>query len=157
MPYNDQYLLSQWEQRITDYIRTIPHDVDDASHDFFHFQRVWKVACQLMEKESEPVNALVVLAACYFHDIVVVPKNSPLRSQASTLAAEKTKQCLHDLSFPEALIADVCHAVRAHSFSAGIPPETLEAKIVQDADRMEALGAMGLARCFYTGLSLIHI
>lgn len=46
------------------------------------------------------------------------------------------------------------HAVKTHSFSAGIPPQTLEAKIVQDADRLESLGAIGLARVFYTAGAL---
>jgi len=55
------------------------------------------------------------------------------------------------LAFPSALIDDVCHAVEAHSFSANIPTRTPEAEIVQDADRMEAIGAIGLARVFYTG------
>jgi uncharacterized protein len=44
----------------------------------------------------------------------------------------------------------VAHAIESHSFSAGIRPETIEAKIVQDADRLDALGAVGLARLFYT-------
>lgn len=151
MNYNDPRLLQSWEQRIVQYMQDMEHSTDDASHDFFHFQRVWKTAGQLIEQETVEVNRLVVLAACYFHDIVVVPKNSPLRSKASTLAAEKTEECLYALEFPEELVARVCHAVKAHSFSAGMTPETIEAKIVQDADRMEALGAIGLARCFYTG------
>ena len=156
MTYNDPQLLQSWEQRIVQFMQNIEHNTDDASHDFFHFQRVWKTASQIIEKETMEVNALVVLAACYFHDIVVVPKNSPQRAMASTLAAEKTKQCLSELQFPDELIARVCHAVKAHSFSAGISPETIEAKVVQDADRMEALGAIGLARCFYTGGLLKH-
>ena len=44
----------------------------------------------------------------------------------------------------------VAHAIEAHSFSAGIEPRTLEARILQDADRLDALGFMGVARCFYT-------
>ena len=151
MNYNDPQLLQSWEQRIVQYMQNMEHSSDDASHDFFHFQRVWKTASQLVEQEETELNSLVVLTACYFHDIVVVPKNSPLRSKASTLAAEKTEKCLKELEFPQELIAPVCHAVKAHSFSADITPETIEAKIVQDADRMEALGAIGLARCFYTG------
>ncbi len=156
MNYNDPQLLQSWEERIVQYMQSMEDNTDDASHDFFHFQRVWKTASQLVASETTEINALVVLAACYFHDIVVVPKNSPLRAKASTLAAEKTEQCLQELSFPAELIAQVCHAVKAHSFSAGITPETIEAKIVQDADRMEALGAIGLARCFYTAGLLKH-
>ena len=103
-----------------------------------------------MAEEANAVNPLVVLAACYFHDIVVLSKNHPQRSQASSLAASKAKSSLESIAFPTELITDVCHAIESHSYSAGIKPETIEAKIVQDADRMEALGAIGLARVFYT-------
>lgn len=150
MSYNDPQLLQSWEQRIMQFMQAMDHSCDDASHDVSHFQRVWKTASQIMTHETTGVNQLVVLAACYFHDIVVLPKNHPHRSQASTLAAEKAGLCLKELEFPSRLIEPVCHAIRAHSYSAGITPETIEAKVVQDADRMEALGAIGLARVFYT-------
>ncbi|HDO7482899.1 TPA: HD domain-containing protein, partial [Escherichia coli] len=52
------------------------------------------------------------------------------------------------VQFPAEKIEAVCHAIAAHSFSAQIAPLTTEAKIVQDADRLEALGAIGLARVF---------
>ena len=55
-----------------------------------------------------------------------------------------------ELGFPTDKINTVCHAIEAHSFSANLPANTLEAKLLQDADRMEALGAIGLARVFYT-------
>ncbi|MFK0572817.1 phosphohydrolase [Endozoicomonas sp.] len=142
--------LNRWEQQIISYLKSIDHESDDASHDFSHFQRVWKTAQQIMEQEPVSVNQLVVLAACYFHDIVVLPKDHPQRSQASSLAAVKTRGCLEEMDFPRELIDNVCHGVSSHSYSAGITPETIEAKVVQDADRMEALGAIGLARVFYT-------
>ncbi len=141
--------LQLWELRFTEYLKD--HETDDFSHDISHFQRVWKTAKKIVADESREVNALVVLAACYFHDIVSFPKNHPDRSRSSVLAAEKTASILKELSFPTALIAGVCHAVEAHSFSANIPTRTPEAEVVQDADRMEAIGAIGLARVFYTG------
>lgn len=149
MSYDDSALLQEWETTFVRFLKG--RESDDASHDISHFQRVWRTACCLVDEGELEANRLVVLAACYFHDIVVLPKNHPKRSMASTLAAEETGKCLNELSFPQELISAVCHAVKAHSYSAGIPPETLEAKVVQDADRMEALGAIGLARCFYTG------
>ncbi len=140
--------LQHWEQKFTACLQAMAYD--DASHDLAHFQRVWKTAQHIMAQEPGLANPLVVLAACYFHDVVVLPKNHPQRSRASSLAAEKARSCLESMKFPPELIANTCHAIESHSYSAGIKPETIEAKIVQDADRMEALGAIGLARVFYT-------
>ncbi|MEL2917790.1 HD domain-containing protein [Escherichia coli] len=69
---------------------------------------------------------------------------------AQKLAAEETRRLLREefVQFPAEKIEAVCHAIAAHSFSAQIAPLTTEAKIVQDADRLEALGAIGLARLF---------
>jgi uncharacterized protein len=58
---------------------------------------------------------------------------------------------LREIGFPDKHLEAVAHAIKAHSFSAGIKPETIEAKIVQDADRLDALGAIGIARCMIVG------
>ncbi|MDI3362982.1 phosphohydrolase [Lelliottia sp. V89_10] len=145
--------LAHWPQRFEAWL-TEHHETDDAAHDISHFRRVWMTAQRMMV--GQPVDALVVLTACYFHDIVSLAKNHPQRSQSSKLAARKTRQILTDdfPDFPDASIPAVEHAIEAHSFSAGIAPQTLEAKIVQDADRLEALGAIGLARVFAVSGSL---
>lgn len=143
--------LEKWERRFTAYL-TGQSSWKDGSHDLGHFQRVWRMARQLNEQEREPGDELVLLAAAYFHDLVALPKDHPDRKRSSLLSAERTAALLAaDFSdFPAEKIAAVAHAIHAHSFSAGVVPETMEAKILQDADRMEALGAIGVARTFYT-------
>lgn len=139
--------LAQWQHRFERWLDE-HHTTDDAAHDISHFRRVWMTAQKIMA--GQKIEPLVVLTACYFHDIVSLPKNHPERSQSSQRAARKTRSILQvDFpDFPPDLYPAVEHAIAAHSFSAGIAPLSLEAKIVQDADRLEALGAIGLARVF---------
>lgn len=132
-----------WQSQFEDWLRH-HHQEQDAAHDIFHFRRVWATAQTL--GENVPVDWLVVLSACYFHDIVSLAKNHPQRHRSSILAAAETRRIfLRDFpDFPAEKLAGICHAIEAHSFSAKIAPTTPEAKIVQDADRLEALGAIGL-------------
>ena len=120
----------------------------DAAHDLQHLQRVWASA-QLLLARSPGADALVVMAACFLHDLVNLPKNDPDRAQASRRSAQLARHQLAWLGFPADKLDAVAHAIEAHSFSAGIDPTSLEAQIVQDADRLDALGAVGLARMFY--------
>ena len=145
--------LLKWQKRFEHYL----HENwchDDSAHDIAHLQRVWKTAQHIMANTD--ADGLVVMTACYFHDIVNLPKDSPERKQASTLAAHETIRILSTAfpDFPTEHYEAVAHAVRAHSFSAAITPETLEAKIVQDSDRLESLGAIGLSRVFYVSGAL---
>lgn len=139
--------LMQWQQRFDAWLNQ-HYTQADAAHDATHFRRVWQTAQHLLA--GQHADERVILAACYFHDIVSLPKNHPERQMASRMAAQKAREILSvDFpDFPAGCYDDVMHAIEAHSFSAGIPPRTLEAKIVQDADRLEALGAIGLARVF---------
>ncbi|MHC8301141.1 HD domain-containing protein [Pseudomonas sp. ZS1P83] len=128
----------------------LPHALEpseDGAHDLSHLQRVWHNVRTLHAQEGGDLE--VLLAAVLLHDCVAVEKNSPLRSQASRLAAEKASNVLADRVWPGAKISDVAHAIEAHSFSANIAPTTLEAKIMQDADRLDSLGMLGVARTFY--------
>lgn len=131
----------------------------DGAHDVNHLHRVWHVAARLLEDYPE-ADSLVVLAACYLHDVVNLSKDHPERASASRLAAREACNKLEIAGFPVEKMNGVAHAIEAHSFSAGIAPMTIEAKIVQDADRLDALGAVGLARMFYTagrlGSALAH-
>ena len=134
-------------------------DGNDGSHDRSHLLRVWRNAASIADQEPGCDQA-VLTAAVILHDCVAVEKNSPQRSQASRLAAARARSILAGLAWHKAAIDRTAHAIEAHSFSAGIPAETLEARILQDADRLDAIGAIGIARCFYVagrmGSSLYH-
>ncbi|MDD1500411.1 HD domain-containing protein [Agrobacterium sp. CNPSo 3708] len=127
----------------------IPHaaEGDDGSHDLAHIHRVFRNAMRIHAQEGG--NGTVLAASVLLHDCVAVEKNSPLRSQASRLAAEKASVILGGLGWTEPDIEAVAHAILTHSFSANLTPESLEAKILQDADRLDAIGMVGAARCFY--------
>lgn len=139
--------LAAWQQDVERWFET--HYVgSDAAHDIAHFRRVWHTARRIAA--DDPVDLTVILLASYFHDLVSLPKNHPNRARSSLLSAQQTLLILQrDFPhFPVERYGAVAHAIEAHSFSARITPNTPEAKIVQDADRLEALGAIGLARVF---------
>lgn len=78
-----------WQSQFEDWLRH-HHQEQDAAHDIFHFRRVWATAQTL--GENSPVDWLVVLSACYFHDIVSLAKNHPQRHRSSILAAAETRR-----------------------------------------------------------------
>jgi uncharacterized protein len=128
----------------------IPHTVAerlDGSHDVSHLHRVWSNVCAIRDKEGG--DHQVLLAATLLHDCVSVEKNSPFRSSASRLAAAKATELLAEMGWDEERTQAVAHAIESHSYSANITPTSLEAKILQDADRLDALGMVGVARLFY--------
>ncbi|OWY40433.1 hydrolase [Xenophilus sp. AP218F] len=150
--------LQHWQQQLIELLERQPA-CDDGAHDLSHLNRVWASARQLLVHYPQ-ADALVVMAGCYLHDLVNLPKNHPDRHLASRQAAQLARRLLSATDFPADRLDNLAHAIEAHSFSAAIPPQTLEARIVQDADRMDALGAIGLARMFYTagrmGSGLAH-
>jgi uncharacterized protein len=133
----------QLEQALLDF-----QSQDDASHDIHHARRVKMNALTIAERETCD-NQTVLIAAAYLHDLINLPKNAPNASQASRLSAIAAKPILQQLDYDDPTIAAIQHCIEAHSFSANIEPQTLEAKILQDADRLESLGSLGIARTFY--------
>src|SRR6056297_800181 len=134
----------------TVYINYLDNNTEtDAAHDIAHIKRVFQNAGDILLEESADTE--IVTAAAWLHDCVIVPKNHPDRKNASTQAAQKAAEFLSTKDYPANKIPAVAHAIEAHSYSAGISPKTMEAKIVQDADRLDALGAIGIARCFLVG------
>ena len=142
-------MYSDWEAQFEAFISAAPAANPDPAHDLAHVRRV--VANARLLAAAEGADPAVVLPAAWLHDCVVLPKDSARRAEASRLAAESAGVFLHTAGYPVAHVPAIEHAIAAHSFSAGIPPQTLEAKVVQDADRLDALGAIGIARTLMLG------
>lgn len=124
----------------------------DSGHGLDHVKRVVENAKRIGQVEQ--ADPEVYLPAAWLHDCISVAKNSPERSMASTLAAKAATAYLLSIDYPASLIDPIFHCIQSHSFSANIPCATIEAQVVQDADRLEALGAIGMARCLMTGGSM---
>jgi uncharacterized protein len=124
----------------------------DPAHDLEHVRRVAATATRLAGVEEADLE--VVLPSAWLHDCVVMPKDSPMRSSASTIAAQVATDFLRTISYPEQYLQDIHHAISAHSFSSGIGPKTLEAMVVRDADFLDAIGAIGIARCLMLGTTM---
>lgn len=125
--------------------------VPDPTHDAAHLLRV---AAWTLRLGGDAVDFREAVAAALLHDAVHVPKNSPARARASELAAEHAAARLAALGFSPDAVTRIAEAVRDHSFSRGATPRTDLGRALQDADRLEALGAIGLLRTIATGVRM---
>ena len=140
-----------------DIINSIKNEVieildNDPAHDFDHIMRVYNNAQKIIKKEK--ANPKLVLSAVLLHDIVSYPKSSKRSKFSSIDSAKKSKIILKKYGFSKEEIIIISNAIAEHSFAQNKVPQTLEGKILQDADRLDALGAIGIARVFATSGSL---
>lgn len=122
---------------------------NDPAHDFEHVMRICQNAENLCNKEK--ANKKLVLYAALLHDIVSFPKNDKKSKISSTKSSNEAKKILQKFSFPDYEIKIITDAISSHSFSKNKKAKTLEGKILQDADRLDAIGAIGIARTFAVG------
>ena len=145
-------VMEKFEALFRSYMTKICDENPDPSHDIYHVDRVVAMAKQLAVLEG--ANLQIVVPAAFLHDCVYISKADSRRTQASRLSAEKAVELLKNWDYPAEYYPAIQHAISSHSFSAKITPETIEAKIVQDADRLDAMGAIGIFRCFaFSGLA----
>ena len=140
--------------KVLDLIKNEVIDIidNDPAHDFEHVMRVYNNAKKIVKKEK--ANQKLVLSAVLLHDIVSYPKSSKRSKFSSIDSAKKSKIILKKYGFSKEEIIIISDAIVEHSFSQNMVPQTLEGKILQDADRLDALGAIGIARVFATSGSL---
>jgi uncharacterized protein len=138
-----QRILTDWE---SEWSALIGERCTDSAHDLDHVIRVVSTAKAIAAAEGGRLE--VIVPAAWLHDLIKLPKGDPESHLSSIKSASAACEFLRQSEYPPALLPEIMHCIEAHSFSAGIEPHSLEACIVQDADRLDALGAIGIARCF---------
>lgn len=118
----------------------------DPAHDFQHIMRVYKNTEMIGRRERADME--ILLPAALLHDLVVYPKGSAKTSKSADDSADMAEKWLLGYGYPQDNIDKICYCIRTHSYSKRLIPVTLEGKILQDADRLDALGAIGVARTF---------
>ena len=137
--------MEQLVQNTAKFIKEIFQN-DFSGHDFFHSMRVYRTAINIAEAEHADMQ--VVALAALLHD-VDDRKLSPTTAEKKENAA----QFMRSQNVPESEIRQVCQIIDEVSFKGtdSVRPSTPEGKCVQDADRLDALGAIGIARTFAYG------
>lgn len=120
----------------------------DPAHDYGHVARVVENARVIARGEG--VDPAVPIVAALLHELFSYPKGHPDSPRSGYACAERAAVVLRDEGAPEELARPVCRAIEEHPFSLGVTPETIEGRVLQDADRVDALGAIGLARMWAT-------
>ena len=134
--------------------KVIPQTIDfvkktlaraEGGHDWWHIYRVWNLSKHIAK--TEKVNVFIVELGALLHDIA----DHKFHNGNETLGPKITQEFLYSLKVDDTIITEVVKIIQEISFSKGMKPSTLEGMIVQDADRLDAIGAIGIARTFAYG------
>ncbi|WP_129716922.1 HD domain-containing protein [Pedobacter sp. SYP-B3415] len=139
--------MKQWIEDTVAHVRAVLKDAE-AGHDWFHIERVWKTAMAISREEG--ADELVVTFAALLHDIADPKFNGGNEELGPQMATDFLKQ----LGVPAETIRHVVNIIRHMSFKNSFDQTTFsspEMQIVQDADRLDAIGAIGIARAFTYG------
>ena len=128
-------------QRIENYMRA---SMDDSAHDCEHVYRVLYNALEIAKTEA--VDYDVLIAACLLHDIGRIDQIRDPSLCHAEVGSEKAYRFLLDIGLDESFAGKVRHCILTHRFRKALPPQTLEAKILFDADKLDVTGAIGIAR-----------
>ena len=119
--------------------------MEDSAHDCEHIYRVLYNALQIA-RDEENVNYDILIAACLLHDIGRREQFADPALCHAAVGAEKAERFLRENGFSPEFAGAVSHCIRTHRFRKTMPPQTIEAKILFDADKLDVVGAIGIAR-----------
>ena len=130
-----------------DKARTLYEAAGDSTHDFDHVLRVYRLAERI--GHAEGADMTVLRTATLLHDIARPDQDAGRVADHAVEGARRAQQMLDEQ--PPEFVESVTHAIETHRFRTNRPPQTLEAKILYDADKLDAIGAVGIARAFAYG------
>jgi len=131
------------ESKIIDFVRKELSSSNKGAHTFDHTMRVYALSKQIGEELQ--ITSRVLQAAALLHD-VGRPRESETGVSHSILSGEMSKPLLQEIGYAESEIKQIMDTIRTHRFSEGITPKSLEGKILSDADKLDAMGAVGIYR-----------
>lgn len=121
--------------------------VSSAAHDLEHTLRVLSLAESIGGAEN--ANIYVIRAASLLHDIGRKEQDeSKGKLCHAEIGAEKARKILVEIGADKSFVEEVCHCVKTHRFRGKNTPESIEAKILFDADKLDSIGAVGIGRAF---------
>lgn len=134
-------------QKTEDYVKSLTQN-EATGHDWQHTQRVTTMALRLAKAETDPVNEELIVLACLLHDV----KDYKLSGDEKA-GPQAANDWLNENDADQNLIDQVVEIISTLSFKGMVhrPMSTREGMIVQDADRLDAVGAIGIARAFAFG------
>lgn len=124
----------------------------DAAHDLAHVVRVTRTTITLCQHEH--VAPRISVTAAWLHELFNYPKGHPDSKRSGEVCADRAHELLSMHRWDAKTIEHVRYAIAVHPFSLGITPTTIDAMLLQDADRLDAIGAIGAARCFATSATM---
>ncbi len=135
--------MDEETEKMLYHVRTVLQG--SGAHGFDHTERVVRLCETIGAREG--ANMRILIPAALFHDIA-----RPLEEETGVPHEEEggrmAEAFLRSVHYPEDCITGIVHAIRAHRYSSGLDPETLEARVLSDADNLDAMGAVGIARTF---------
>lgn len=132
--------------------KAVEKELSCSAHDMEHVMRVYKLCLELAKDEAD-VDLDVLKAAALLHDIARVREDSVKDGKIdhAILGAKMAEKILKDLGYSKEKIEKIKHCIEAHRLRSSVKPRTKEAIILYDADKLDVLGAIGIARCFALG------
>ncbi|NLM20913.1 MAG: HD domain-containing protein [Peptococcaceae bacterium] len=140
------------DDRYNDLLNLVQDKMSYAAHDFDHVLRVYQLAMFLAEDE-ESVDRDVLIPAVLLHDIArrLEDEDPTGKTDHALVGAVMVGKILQELGYDEQLISKIKDCIASHRFRSGSPPSSPEAKILYDADKLDVIGAVGIARSYMLG------